>query len=162
MFLGYAPSQRSTSIAHKSSNLASQPSSCSHGCASHFDSASRDASKETEWLRRVSTISMCISNDRWYGTRMSGTEVTNFSIDHVSHNGSSCVHCQPFALQASKKRHSIFSITVFILWNCFLSFKITESSSDIDFSMSLICGLTIWDCGCLSGGTRARELLRRF
>ena len=39
------------------------------------------------------------------------------------------------------------------------SFDTTESSSDTDFSMSLICGPTTRDSGCLSGGSSARVLL---
>lgn len=39
------------------------------------------------------------------------------------------------------------------------SFNTTESSSDIDFSISLICGPTTRDSGCLSAGISARRLL---
>lgn len=66
----------SISASHRSSHSASQLPSSSSGCATQFEIASREVSKETEWLRKTSTISLCIASDRWYGTSIEGTDDT--------------------------------------------------------------------------------------
>lgn len=125
----------STSAVQMSSHLASQPSSCNHGCWAHFKITSRDSWKDIEWLRRVFTSSTWRSRERWYGIKMeeilvTGTECKprcfddgkmlkpNFSSDHVTHKGSWWAHCQPLFLLASRNIVSKLSMAAFIRRNC--------------------------------------------
>ena len=68
---------RSISVSHISPSLASHPESNSQGCSTHFKIARRESSKETEWLLRLLTSSICISSERWYGMTICEADVTD-------------------------------------------------------------------------------------